>query len=579
MSDPNHIRSNSEGGQLPGTDIPLAGKDAFQQLLAHACDGILDADEAAELSGLLRNSSEARRQYLTAMGIETLLTAEHEDSLLELTQVARAKSLPGFDEDLARPAASSLLRSRGIRQDTIEAGRIEAKQRTSLRLLTVLAASLLLATAATHGWSHLVHDRTVLQAQRATLVDGKPVGEITETVAAKWEDGSQLQSGYIVGGQNLMLREGVAKLKLSHGAVITVEAPAHLEVVSGTLLTAHRGTYRATVGNSADQFVIRTPSAQVVNVGPDLQDNQIQAGVGVEIAESGATDVIVYDGQVSLQLAERAVLRTRKKTASPATIDYTARRSVRQLGMGEGVHVERSGKVERIYSIVEPERSPQAGEETAVEGRIINAVFDDQRGSDKSPYYRIVPGGFRDDARAYVDRFHQWNGLQDKPLPQELVGADYAMTFNRDKWAGEFSIHVDLAAPATLYLFMDDRVPAPQWLVERFRDTGWNIGLDEGWHAPDGRFARLSPIGNLVPGELRISSDGSRLEKALQDSTYLTGQGPAQSIDATFSVWSLAVQRARRITLGAPGQPSERTSMYGIAAVRQHPVADKAVIE
>ena len=42
---------------------------------------------------------------------------------------------------------------------------------------------------------------------------------------------------------------------------------------------------------------------------------------------------------------------------------------------------------------------------------MIRSVHDNIRGLDSSKYYQIVRRGLDDDAPAYVDRTHQWNGL------------------------------------------------------------------------------------------------------------------------------------------------------------------------
>ena len=172
-------------------------------------------------------------------------------------------------------------------------------------------------------------------------------------------------------------------------------------------------------------------------------------------------------------------------------------------------------------------------------------------------------------ARAFVDRFHQWNGLDGQGLPEELVGADYVMAFNNDKWAQGIRLQIDLSAPATVYVLMDERVPPPRWLTDRFSRTAMRVGLDEGWHASDGRPATLSPSGSLLPIAARLGDARLADSQGLSSqSPYQTGVGPGDSVDATYRVWERQVAEATRVEFGSPGQPHERTSMYGIAAVR-----------
>lgn len=40
-------------------------------------------------------------------------------------------------------------------------------------------------------------------------------------------------------------------------------------------------------------------------------------------------------------------------------------------------------------------------------------------------FYRIVHAGFGEEQLAYVDRVHQWNGVDEQGLPSELLGGEY----------------------------------------------------------------------------------------------------------------------------------------------------------
>jgi len=97
-------------------------------------------------------------------------------------------------------------------------------------------------------------------------------------------------------------------------------------------------------------------------------------------------------------------------------------------------------------------------------------------------------GGMKEDAKAFVDRpEHEWNGLKTSGMPAYLMGGDYIRMFNNDKVTSEIEVFVSLAIPARLYVLFDDRVPAPPWLRENFRDTGNGLGLDLGKFQWQGR--------------------------------------------------------------------------------------------
>lgn len=539
----------------------------FDRLLAHACDGLLTPAEKAELSALLASDAEARRAYLEAMSLEGLLHNEHAESLLSVTRMQQLGMT-----DYPAPSPGTTATRRETSQFLMTALR-PRRPRTLVSLLG-LAAGLLVAVAGLHLHSWWRHSSTVFTAQRATFAIGQPVGRITNASAVRWDGGSPPSTDTLVGGQLLKIRAGIARLQLDQGVVLSVEGPAELEIVSNSLMVARRGAIRALAGASAEGFVIQTPITQVVQVGPDRGASDQgdansraasrDAGVGVQIGEDGATDVVVFDGEVALQYAKSGV----HNSALPVDEDLSFRtlRSQRTLCMGQAVSVGRTGEVSRIVSI-DAAAYPLGIEESLETGdATIRGVFDNQRPASCRNYYRVVAGGLGEDARAFVDRFHQWNGLDAAGLPPALRGADYLMTFNADKWATDYQMQVNLTRAATVYVFVDNRAAPPAWLEQRFEDTGWDIGLDEGWRSADGRQYTLSRLGQLVEAPFAASPISGADDDQLHESPNVTGAGPGKSIDAAYSVWRLETSAPTQVTLGPPGQANEHTSMYGVAA-------------
>lgn len=81
----------------------------------------------------------------------------------------------------------------------------------------------------------------------------------------------------------------------------------------------------------------------------------------------------------------------------------------------------------------------------------------------------------------YTDRPYTYD-----TLPSYLVGLDFIQLANEDKLVPGYELEVELNPPATVYLFIDDRVsdgrlPAQMsWVTERgFTDTGDNLITDE----------------------------------------------------------------------------------------------------
>jgi ferric-dicitrate binding protein FerR (iron transport regulator) len=354
----------------------------------------------------------------------------------------------------------------------------------------------------------------VLASRAARRGRGGEVAMLVEARDVVWGAGQpSLAVGTRLGPRDIRCASGTFKLLFDAGALVSLEGPADLRILSGMRILAVRGRITAHVDGRAKGFAIETPTTLVVDQGTEF---------GVDIDASGQTEVVVFRGLVDLARSEPA--------DRPAPI--------KRLGQGEGMRVGGAGLLSRIISV---ERRPGddgwATGPSSDHGAVIRSVRDNIRGLSSSKFYQIVHRGLDDDAPAYVDRTHQWNGLDAGGLPAFLRGADYIMTFNEDKWMKDFSVTVELARAATLYVFHDTRLATPRWLSERFSDTGALIGLDEGpW-----------------PGR----------------STQTLGRGPGTSIDTVFSVWRCDLGPDETIDLGDNGEKENDggNAMYGIAAV------------
>ena len=174
---------------------------------------------------------------------------------------------------------------------------------------------------------------------------------------------------------------------------------------------------------------------------------------------------------------------------------------------------------------------------------LISAVSDNiERESGSWYYYEIVHGGMQEDAKAFVDRSeHEWNGIDVDGMPKFLIGGDYVKTFNNDKFGRDIELFVTIEHPCKLYILLDNRISPPAWLVNRFRDTGFDIGMDVG------RFKRLW--------------DGKLMEDRLP------GVGPGVSVDDKISIWECDIKAPEVVHLGATEAVHRYVNMYGIVAV------------
>jgi ferric-dicitrate binding protein FerR (iron transport regulator) len=313
-------------------------------------------------------------------------------------------------------------------------------------------------------------------------------------------------------GDRFQFESGWMNLFLDNGGELLIEGPADVEFISSKKIFARQGKLAARISPGAVGFRIDTPHAKVIDRG---------TAFGLSVDGESHTSVVVYEGMVDLDVVG---------TNAPPR---------RRLESGEALSVNREGQLSRITTVQRQEflEPPQIRMLSREPNCIIASVNDNVRSLQTAKYYRVIPQGFVEDCRAYVDRLHEWNGVDGRGLPPFLLGGDYVMTFNDDKIATDISIAVTLTHPANVFVLIDDRVPPADWLKRDFVDTGWDVGADEGYVGRD----------------------------------IQTTHGSGQSIDHVYSVWQRKVPRPDTIVLGAlgmeqfkkPARDVER-SMYGI---------------
>jgi hypothetical protein len=472
--------------------------------LASACQsGGATDDDRARLERLLEDSEEARILYLQ-------LT----DETVTLN-------------DIRRPTAASAAVATADPVVISEAPQGRSARRGKSWLMWALAGSL--AGAALAGWQFFARDPgdpAPLAGAAETPTAPPAFARVVSLSDVKWSAGATaVREWQRIGlAQEIKIDSGSVEILYDNGVQFVMQGPADCRFTSPSEVTALAGKLVARVGPEATGFQIVSPHATVVDRGTSF---------GMTIDPDRQTDVVVYEGKVDLSLASDA--------------DSAQRR----LAAGEAMRIDRDGRMGRIASVAGNAflAPPRMSDPHADDGRVIRAVTDNLKSSDTAKYYRVVARGFREDCQAFVDREHQWNGVDERGLPAFLDHGDYVMTFNDDKVQPNLQIAVELALPARLYLLVDDRAtPPPAWLTESFVDTGIDVGVDE-------------------------------LHAANEDHDDLTTDvGPGRSIDWSFSVWMQVVEAPSTVLVGSlqqeePTRPARdvELTMYGIVAT---PLAD-----
>jgi hypothetical protein len=478
------------------------------QLVDARCNGALDDAGRAELEAMLIASPAACAEYWAAIKIHAGL--ERELSSSENWEAA-TKRLLGDGPILEKSPGS--VRTSGIPN---------RRPISSLRIGLLLASAACLLIGVFIGvwspWRQVAgKDPRALQRPGSQAEDSV-LGRLTPLAPnSRWSfvRRSDHESRDVRVGDTLSIDVGAVALRLSNDVVAKMRAPLVLQLSSVEHVRLIHGRLQVDVPEGAKGFSVETATAEIVDLGTTF---------AVE-AVGGGTDLIVLQGEVDL------------KVTGKFPEDQQPGRSVKRFREGEAVRVDVDGTLSRIVNV---RAADMLAFDTAQSGRsLVVSVRDNLVRDDLWKFYEIVPAGLTEDAKAYVDRPHEWNGATGDGLPDYLERADYVKTFNDDKITPDLVIELELAGPSTVYVFLDQRLTPPAWLVERFIKTGDAIGIDES---------------HEIAGP--------------------TLTGPGVSIDQTLSVWRFVAEHGGVVQLGPNGVPAPHDSvevlyvpsnMYGIA--------------
>ncbi len=478
----------------------------MEQLASDKCNGSLDPQGHAELHQLLAKSAQLRACYCQMCAIHADLQWDYVGSESPVHDVMRH-----FSEQRDASTTPSSTRSSSPHNAS------RARQR-SWAIAATLAAVLL------GGWALLRNyqtkqERAIVNAVPQSHPAAPAPARLTALTAnSRWslgrpEDENSKDFNF---GDTVSVNEGLVEMQMQNGAMGQIQAPATLKLMSDNRVRLLSGKIKVNAPQEAHGFTVETSSAEFVDLGTLFS---------VEAAETGA-DLVVYGGKVDLNIPAKGA-------------DDSKPVKTKQFTTGQAVRVDSNGTLSRIMNVQSAAGASDAGD--ASQAPLIASVTDNIRRDDFFTFYEIVQGGMGEDAPAYVDRFHEWNGVDESGMPDYLVGGDYVKMFNDDKMADKYKVEVTFSQPVTLYVLLDTRVNPPSWLTSSFTDTGDRIGVDESHHHRPGP-------------------------------AYALEVGPGQSIDQRHSIWKATIPQGGTIVLGPNGEaaPNNRweSGMYGIVATR-----------
>ena len=212
-------------------------------------DGTLTDAQRVRLARWLKESAEARRHYVRALG--------------------QSASLLSYAAEVHAEAPDAPVRWAKV-------------WRFSLWWTAVLpaAAALVIGLFFTLGGSA---DAGARAAQASDFV-----GRVTGAKDAHWVSAALTPGAHVRKGQKLELAAGAAEITFDSGARVVLEGAAALEIVSAWEATLRRGTLKANVPSEAVGFRVSNPAVEVVDLGTEF----------TMVADAQGAEVFVLKGEV-----------------------------------------------------------------------------------------------------------------------------------------------------------------------------------------------------------------------------------------------------------------------------------------
>jgi hypothetical protein len=245
----------------------------LRALLEALCEESITAEQLRRLEGLILERPEAEAYYVQYLSLHADLVSHFGVLPARAEQSVRARvgaEPPGGQRGAAPKAPPGRRRARRLLWGGLG--------------LAGLAAGLLLAL-----WPRPPAGPPPEAHPEAS---DNTVAVLLHAHGAEWEDtglptrpGAPLPPGW------LRLKSGFAQLEFYSGAIVILEGPAELELISRTEAYCARGKLRATVPQRSQGFTIGSPKLDLVDRGTEF---------GLEVDQGGRTEVHVFQGKVEL---------------------------------------------------------------------------------------------------------------------------------------------------------------------------------------------------------------------------------------------------------------------------------------
>lgn len=312
------------------SDDILTSDSEFVRLLVGLLDGTLDADGHARMRTLLRDDRN-RYAYFDFMRMHAMLQwrygqpsaepmrSETESLLLEVLEQEQSARARQAEQDAARSAGSA-------DDDLPFAFACPREPLTPVRHIVIPrwlvygGVAALIAVALLLLISTQQNDNAVAPTEIAA-VNAVPVAEMSDQVNARWAQ-EPWPDKSIYPGVEYHLLEGLARIDLHSKAQAVIEGPARFTIDSDRSMRLHSGRLVGYCPPAAAGFVVRTPSARIVDRGTEF---------GVAVEPQGDTQTHVFAGSVEVSVGPDGVQTSVLVLADNAVRVDAAQRVIRPI--------------------------------------------------------------------------------------------------------------------------------------------------------------------------------------------------------------------------------------------------------
>ncbi|GAA5510474.1 LamG domain-containing protein [Novipirellula caenicola] len=270
----------------------------FDDLVDRYCAGLLDRESFSRLETMLRDDVERRQQFR-----ETMLTHA---ALNEIADMYDINQSAVDSHGLSMAAVMDCDPSDTNREAAHSSSRSQSRQLKLTWLMMTLACAASIGIAifsflyqpnnGTHAPIQLA-DPATQEAQLINpplpptrLVGNQSIALIKSAVDVNWgPSATPLRVGEVIPNHVLNFESGILEIVFLSGAMVVVEGPAKLDLVSKEKAVLHNGKIRCYVPPAAVGFSIETLDTKYLDMGTEF---------GVEIKPDGKQELHVFDGEV-----------------------------------------------------------------------------------------------------------------------------------------------------------------------------------------------------------------------------------------------------------------------------------------